>query len=187
MQSFVSTQKQSVQRSMARKFTHFISAPGDNFELVLTVLRGLLRDQARAVQAGILAASAETESISSRCGTAQRPATCVLFRCVCKLQQGISRSSCAGPWQHRMSDGDADACAVSKLDAGAAAAAERQLATYFLTLYTFLVRRTLEERLRQQYAVTDLTGFYESAAFRTSGFKLEAADILAERRITYAE
>jgi len=61
------------------------------------------------------------------------------------------------------------------------------LATYFLTLYTFLVRRTLEERLRQQYAVTDLTGFYESAAFRTSGFKLEAADILAERRITYAE
>ena len=39
VQSFVSTQKQSVQRSMARKFAQFIGARGDNLELVLTVLR----------------------------------------------------------------------------------------------------------------------------------------------------
>jgi hypothetical protein len=46
-------------------------------------------------------------------------------------------------------------------------------------------RRTLEERLRQ-YGVVDLSGFYDSAALSSSGFKLEPADNPAERQLTYA-
>lgn len=110
VQSFVSTQKQSVQRSMSRKFAQFISARGDNYELVLTVLRGMLRDQSRAAQAGLLPPGTDAERITSR---------------------------------------------------------------------------MLEERLRQ-YGTVDLNSFYDSAAFNTSGFKLEPADNPAERCIAYA-
>lgn len=67
VQSFVSTQKQSVQRSMTRKFAQFVSTRGDNYELVLTVLRGMLRDQERLVQAGMMPDGADPGYVTSRC------------------------------------------------------------------------------------------------------------------------
>lgn len=67
VQSFVSTQKQSVQRSMTRKFAQFVGSRGDNHELVLTVLRGMLRDQARVAEHGMLPAGADAERITSQC------------------------------------------------------------------------------------------------------------------------
>lgn len=81
MQSFVSTQKQSVQRSMSRKFAQFISARGDNYELVLTVLRGMLRDQSRAAQAGLLPPGSDAERITSRCEPFKQNSR---FNCVCR-------------------------------------------------------------------------------------------------------
>ena len=50
LESFVSTQKQSVQRAMQRKFRKFISYKRDFFELILTALRGLLKEQLRYEQ-----------------------------------------------------------------------------------------------------------------------------------------
>ena len=66
VQSFVSTQKQSVQRSMTRKFAQFVSVRGDNYELVLTVLRGMLRDQKRLVDAGMIPTGVDPDRVSSR-------------------------------------------------------------------------------------------------------------------------
>ena len=78
VQSFVSTQKQSVQRSMTRKFAQFVSVRGDNYELVLTVLRGMLRDQRRLADRGMMPAGVDPDHISSRCLVVAllHPATC---------------------------------------------------------------------------------------------------------------
>lgn len=47
LDSFVSTQKQSVQKSMEKKFRKFLTSKSEFAELALTTLRALLRDQLR--------------------------------------------------------------------------------------------------------------------------------------------
>lgn len=110
MQSFVSTQKQSVQRSMTRKFAQFVSTRGDNYELVLTVLRGMLRDQERLVQAGMMPDGADAGHVTSRCsvvaasGPAARcaPANKLYWhdgRVHCHYCADAMPHNCAGAWR----------------------------------------------------------------------------------------
>jgi hypothetical protein len=149
VQSFVSTQKQSVQRSMTRKFAQFVSTRGDNFELVLTVLRGMLRDQERLVQAGMMPDGADPGHVTSRCfvmAAADPAARCAPVHQLCRRIGMCAVTVCADASQ---------------------------------------LLRSLEERLRQ-YGVVDLSGFYDSAAFGSSGFKMEPADNPAERKLMYA-
>ncbi len=92
VQSFVSTQKQSVQRSMTRKFAQFVSTRGDNYELVLTVLRGMLRDQERLVQAGMMPDGAEPGHVTSRCfvvAASDPAARCAPVHQLCRRVGGV--------------------------------------------------------------------------------------------------
>jgi hypothetical protein len=50
LDSFISTQKQSVQRAMAKKFRKYVSYKRDFHDLVMAALQGLLRDQQRREQ-----------------------------------------------------------------------------------------------------------------------------------------
>jgi hypothetical protein len=110
VQSFVSTQKQSVQRSMTRKFAQFVSTRGDNFELVLTVLRGMLRDQERLVQASMMPDGADASHVTSRCfvvaalGPAVRCAPANRLcrpdgRVHCHHWADAAPHNCAGAWK----------------------------------------------------------------------------------------
>ncbi len=47
LESFISTQKLSVQKTLQRKFKRFVSHQRDFQELLLSVLQGLVREQLR--------------------------------------------------------------------------------------------------------------------------------------------
>lgn len=47
LESFISTQKLSVQKTLQRKFKRFVAHAGDFQELLLSVLQGLVREQLR--------------------------------------------------------------------------------------------------------------------------------------------
>jgi len=72
LDSFISTQKQSVQRAMAKKFRKYVSYKRDFHDLVMAALQGLLRDQLRR------------EQVSGLDPDRLGPAIAVQMRCACR-------------------------------------------------------------------------------------------------------
>ena len=68
LESFISTQKLSVQKTLARKFSRFVAYKRDYGELLLAALQGLVREQLRyEAMPGSEAADATFVSVPVRC------------------------------------------------------------------------------------------------------------------------
>ncbi len=174
LDSFISTQKLSVQKTLQRKFKRFVSYKRDFQELLLSALQGLVREQIRYEACSGPASAAEpVVSIPMKqVSLAQTSCTLHLQRYCSKSTRdiGTHRTSARIPVTHaagidaRLWPMMPVCCLYNR----------RQRIWKLCIIFNSCCasHRSLEERARE-YNITDLQGLYNSQAFRSAGFSLD--------------